>query len=373
MNIFLNKLLNTFLHIYNKNINNKILFFILFIVSILFFLVYKTRLLLYKTKALKSYTLPAYVVSIGNITSGGTGKTTLAIEAAKHFLSNGHKVAILTRGYTGKFENKVVLVSDGKEIVSNPEICGDEAYLIAKNVPKAFVFCGKDRIRSGNAAIKLGANVLILDDGFQYLKLNRNENILVIDSYNPFDNFHLLPCGILRELPDSIDRATSIVISNSDCKKIKENDVRYINKFGSGKLIAKTYYKINELISLNTKKVLNISDAKGLNVIACCGIGNPTSFLDLLSRNEINIKTQLIYPDHHNFTYGDIEQIIKLAQKYNVENIIITEKDSVKIEDLCQGTPLSFWFTKIEIVWQTPNLFEELVTEKNLSKANSQV
>lgn len=371
MNIFLNKLLNIFFHIYNKNKKNKIFFFILFIASIIFFIIYKIRLLLYKINVIKSYSLPAYVVSIGNITSGGTGKTTLSIEAAKYFLSSGYKVALLARGYTGKFENEVVLVSDGREILSNPEACGDEAYLIAKNVPKALVLCGKDRIRSGNAAIKLGANVLILDDGFQYLKLNRNENILIIDSYNPFDNCHLLPCGMLREFPDSITRSTSIIISNSDYKEIKENDIRFINKFGSGKPIAKTYYKINELISLNTKKILKISDAKGLNVIACCGIGNPTSFLDLLSRNEIIIKTQLIYPDHHNFTYGDIEQIVKLAQKYNVENIITTEKDSVKIEELCQGTPLSFWFTKIEIVWQTPNLFEKLFIKHSLSKANS--
>lgn len=353
-----NILLNKFLHTYNKNKNNKIFQTFLFICSIFFLFVYKVRLLLYKLKVLKTYSLEAYIISIGNLTSGGTGKTPLTIEAAKHFLSLGKKVAVLSRGYNSKSKGEVILVSDGTDLLADYEHCGDEAYLIAKKVPKAIVFSGKDRIKSAKSAIKLGAEVLILDDGFQYLKLTRNQNILVIDSYNPFDNECLLPQGKLRELPDSIKRATGIIISNSNLNKLKDKDFDKIRKNAQNISLAKIFYKITELISLNTKRILNIKDTKGLNVIACCGIGNPQSFLDLLKRNEINVESYLIYPDHHRYIFSDIEQMVKLAKKYNIENIVTTEKDAVKIESLCEAIPVNFWAVKIDILWETANLFK---------------
>lgn len=355
-----NILLNKFLHTYNKNKNNKILQVILSICSLFFLLAYKTRLLLYKLNILRKIAVPVYVISIGNLTSGGTGKTSLTIEASKHFLSLGKKVAVLSRGYNSKSEGEVILVSDGTDLLADYEHCGDEAYLIAKKVPKAIVFSGKDRIKSAKSAIKLGAEVLILDDGFQYLKLTRNQNILVIDSYNPFDNECLLPQGKLRELPDSIKRATGIIISNSDLNKLKDKDFNKIKKYGQNLPLVKISYKITELISLNTKRILNIKDTKGLNVIACCGIGNPQSFLDLLKRSEIDITSYLIYPDHHKYVFYDVEQMVKLAKKYNIENIVTTEKDAVKIESLCEATPINFWAVKIDVLWEGENLFEKL-------------
>lgn len=359
MEIYFHKLLNISLNIYHKNKDNKILQLILFIASIFFFIAYKIRLFLYKVKIIKTYSLPAYVISIGNISSGGTGKTSLTIEIAKYFLSHNAKVAILSRGY-GSSNKDVTLVSDGVDILTDYETCGDEAYLIAKKVPKALVFSGKDRVKSGGAAIKFGAEVLILDDGFQYLRLNRNENILLLDNYNPFDNYCLLPAGKLRELPDSMKRASSIIISNSNINKLEDKDFNTVRKFTSNKPLGKIYYNIHQLVSLNTKKTLSIEDVRGLTSIACCGIGNPQSFLDILKRNEIDIKSYLFYPDHYSYKYTDIEQMITLAKKYGTENIIVTEKDAVKIEDLCQASPINFWMTKIDTILETPNLFENI-------------
>ncbi len=363
-----NKLLNIFINIYNKNRNNKLFSLLLYISSLVFFLLYKTRLFLYKIKILKTTTLPAYIISIGNITSGGTGKTPISIETAKYFMSLGHKVAILTRGYNTNQEDKVTLVNDGTELLTDYENCGDEAYMIAKNLPNALVISGKDRIRSAKAAIKLGAGVIILDDGFQYIKLNRNENILMIDSYNPFDKNRLIPLGKSRECPDSISRATSIILSNSDRTHISEKDLNTIKKYAKQIPVGKISYKIKELISLNTKRVLNISSAKGLEAIACCGIGNPQSFIDLLKRNEIKITDYIIYPDHYNYQFEDIEKMIKVCKEYNTENIIISEKDAVKITDLCQAAPISFWSTKIEVLWENSTFFDTIFEKKETIK-----
>lgn len=368
MKTLLNKSLNICLNIYKKNKENKLFNFSLKCFSYIFFVLYKTRLLLYKLKILKTYTLPAYIVSIGNITSGGTGKTPMCIEVGKYFMSINRKIAILTRAYNTNNEDKVTLVSDGLEILVEPEDCGDEAFLIAKNLPKAMVFAGKDRVKTAKAAIRLGAEIVIVDDGYQYLKLNRNENILMIDSYRPFDNRHLLPFGKLRELPDSICRASAIIISNSKSKQLAEADLKTLKKYGDKIPITKTSYKLKELTSLNTKRILKDSEIKNLRAIACCGIGNPESFIDLLKRNEILVLESLIYPDHHKYLYNDIEKMIKLCKSSNTEDIITTEKDAVKIIDLCQAAPINFWAIKIDVSWDEYDFLDKLFQKSSLEK-----
>ena len=370
--MYLNKLLNKFLNIYENNKENKTFLFTLYIASKFFLLAYKARILLYKLKLIKTYSLPAYIVCIGNITSGGTGKTPIAIEIAKYFLSKKSKVAVITRGYNAKLprNDRVSLVSDGNDILIDPENCGEEAYLIAKSVPKALVLVGKDRVKASRAAIKLGAEVLILDDAFQYLRLNRNKDILMIDSYNPFDNGNLLPRGKLRELPDSISRASAIIISNTNSRKLSDYELNTIKKYAKSTPIGKINYRIHQLTALNTKKILSMNEAKGLKCLAFCGIGNPESFIDSLKRNEISILQYKIYPDHYLYEFTDIEKIIRLAKEYKIENIITTEKDAIKIDELCQAAPVTFWMTKLDVLWETPDFLTTLFnsTEGILNK-----
>ncbi|MBI3309429.1 MAG: tetraacyldisaccharide 4'-kinase [Candidatus Melainabacteria bacterium] len=373
MKTFLNKLQIESLHIYKQYKNNFIVNILLQIASYVFLLLYKLRFKLYQFNILKTVKLPAYVVSIGNLTTGGTGKTPVAIELAKYFLNLGHKVAILSRGYKASYNHAdgVLLVSDGEDIVTDYDRAGDEPYLIAKEVPKALVLINKDRVLAGQSAIKLGADVLILDDGFQYLKLHRDENIVLLDSYAPFDNGHLLPRGKLRELPESLIRSTAIIISNCDRKKLQNNELKILDNYSKGLQIEKISYKLNSISGINTKKTLTLKDIKGLKAIACCGIGNPESFLDLLARNEINILSYLAYPDHFDYQYEDIEQMTTLAKKYNVEDIIVTSKDAIKIEDLCQAAPISFWKTNIEVVWDSLNPFNNILQKKDKLKFTS--
>jgi tetraacyldisaccharide 4'-kinase len=345
---------------YNKYSKNKVFQIILYLASILFLICYKARLFLYKWNFLKTTKLNGFVVSVGNITSGGTGKTPTVIELAKYFLHKGKKVAVLCRGYKIKDLNKIILVSDGQEILVDYDICGDEPLLIAKKVPSCMVFVGKDRIKSGRTALRLGANVLILDDGFQYIKLARDKNIAIIDCTNPFDNNHLLPLGKLRELPDSLERSDALILSNYNLSSIKENDLKTLNHYTKNKPAGIIHYEIAEFKSLNTKVTKKPKDMEGLKCIIASGIGNPGAFESLLKQTGINIMSHIKYNDHHLYGDEDITKITKEAQKYNVEDVIVTEKDAIKIEEWCQSEPITYWSANIGLYWNTPGYFDNL-------------
>jgi len=363
--MYLKKLQSESYLIYKKIKNIFFIKILLSICSIFYFLAYKTRLILYKLCILKTYKVSSLVISIGNLTCGGTGKTPLTIEIAKYLINKGYKVAILSRGYKRKISNEGnrenILVSDGEEVLADYERGGDEPYLIAKNVPKAIVLSGADRTLTSRSAIKLGAEILILDDGFQYLKLDRNENILIIDKEKPFDNGYLLPAGELRELPDSIQRATAIVLSNSKNNNSTTN-INGITKYTNDKPILEMNYKIKHLKGINIVKTINPQELKDKRIIAFSGIGNPKSFNDSLLKIGLKIDEHRIFPDHHNYDFNDISKILDSAKKQNIENIITTEKDAIKIEFLCEGAPVTFWQSMLEISWNTNDPFEKLLS-----------
>ncbi len=370
--MYFKKLQNELFLIYKKI---KHIFFIKLLLStgsIFYFLAYKTRLLFYKLGLLKTWKVSSIVISIGNITCGGTGKTPLTIEIAKHLISKGFKVAILSRGYKRKItDNKSkrnILVSDGEEILADAERSGDEPYLIAKSIPKAIVLSGRDRIQTAQSAIKLGAQVLILDDGFQYLKLHRDENILILDEENPYDNGYLLPAGELRELPDSIKRATAIVLSNSKDIVLKTNTLNKIKEYAINKPIIKMSYRIKKLKGIDIVKTINPDEIKDKKIIIFSGIGNPQSFSNSLTEAGFNIIEHIIFSDHYNYESEDISKIVNIAKKYNIENIITTEKDAVKIEHLYEWAPVTFWHSVLEVTWNTSNPFEKILSKTNVTQ-----
>ena len=372
--MYFKKLQNELFLIYKKI---KPIFFIktlLSLGSIFYFLGYKTRLLLYTLGILKTKKLSPIVISIGNLTCGGTGKTPLTIETARYFITKGYKVAILSRGYKRRITiKKNILVSDGEEILADYETSGDEPYLIAKSVPKAIVLSGTDRIQAAQSAIKLKAQILILDDGFQYLKLYRNENILVLNGEKPFDNNYLLPAGELRELPDSIERATAIVLSNPKSTESKINVLNKIKRYTDSKPIVEMTYKIKKLKGINIVKTINPSEIKDKRIIAFSGIGNPSLFNNSLTEAGLNIFEHIIYADHYDYDFKDLNQIIDAAKKQNIEDIVTTEKDAVKIEYLCESVPITFWHSVLEVTWNTSNPFKEILTSINIPEKHTEV
>lgn len=360
---YFTKLQDIFLHIYRTSKENKFFKIILTVPSFLYLISYKLRFILYKLNIVKSYKLSAYVISIGNITAGGTGKTPVTIELAKYFLNKGYKVAVLSRGYKRKQTNQkgTILVSDGQELLADFDVSGDEPYLIAKKVPKAIVLVNNDRRGAGISALKLGAEILILDDGFQHLRLKRDENIVLLNSEKPFDNGHLLPKGYLRELPDSIKRATAVLLLNTNGSISSENlnKIKDLITYKDKPLISFSY-RIKQLNALNIKKSIGLAEAKSKNMkfIAFSAIANPQSFTDTLKRHGLNILEHIAFEDHHLYNYDDIKKVLQSAQHNKTEDIITTEKDAVKIETLCEASPATFWASEIELVWDTINPFD---------------
>ena len=332
--------------------------------SIIYFLLYKVRLLLYSVKILKKNKLSVPIISIGNLTCGGTGKTPTTIELGKYLLNKGYKVGIISRGYKrnhNKFDiNKNILVSDGHEILVDYEICGDEPYLIANKLPKAIVVVNNNKLKACEASIKLGANILILDDGYQYIKLIRENDIVIIDSQKPIDNGYLLPLGLLREPIEEVKRATGIILSNcNDPKNISERLER-LKPYIDGKPIISMFYKIVNLKALNIIKNISCNNFNE-KVIIVSGIGNPGSFIQSIKEAKINAVKSIEYQDHYNYTFEDMKDILETAQKYNVEDVLTTEKDSIKIVDLCQALPLTFWACETELCFNTEDPFERLI------------
>src|SRR2546426_4705485 len=210
--------------------------FFLALLSKVFALLVKLRRFLYNVRLLRDSTLGVQVIAIGNLTVGGTGKTPVVEKFARELRDQGRNVAILSRGYRSKpapihqwLLNKLLLrddttpprvVSDGKSLLLDSEMAGDEPYMLASNLKDVVVLVDKDRVKSGRYAIeKFGCDTLLLDDGFQYWKLRgRRQDIVLIDRQQPFGNERLLPRGTLREPPSNLARASTIFITKSDGK-----------------------------------------------------------------------------------------------------------------------------------------------------------
>src|SRR5574340_301022 len=207
---------------------------LLYLMSKAFQVVVKARRFLYNVRILRDSTLGVQVIAIGNLTVGGTGKTPVVEKFARELRDQGRNVAILSRGYRSKpapvhqwFLNKVLfrddttpprVVSDGKSLLLDSEMAGDEPYMLASNLKDVVVLVDKDRVKSGRYAIeKFGCDTLLLDDGFQYWKLRgRRQDIVLIDRQQPFGTERLLPRGTLREPPSHLARANTIFITKSD-------------------------------------------------------------------------------------------------------------------------------------------------------------
>lgn len=364
MQTYSNKLQKKFLLIYERYKNNVFLGFFLGIASYIYLIGYKTRLFLYSIRLLKTKDINAVVISIGNLSCGGTGKTPLVIETANYLTKLGYKVAVLSRGYKRINEQKqnTILVSDGEDIISDYQITGDEPLLIAKKTYKSIVLINKNRLQAALAATKLKAEVLILDDGFQYLRLKKDENILLVDASNT--NAHLLPKGNLRELQESMNRASVIAITHS--KEIPNLTLeKKINQYALNKPVIYMNYKVKQISGINIKRILSIEEARKTNFISFCGIANPTSFLTLLKDYGLNILDNRTFIDHNDYDSSDIDEIIKCASRHKAENAITTEKDAIKIEDLSNTVPLTFWKLEVEPIWNVLNPFEILFTNKN--------
>jgi len=326
--------------------------FFLFLASLLYFIGIKAVFFLRQNGILPTAHLEVKVISVGNLTLGGTGKTPLVELIANILTENSRRVAVLTRGY--KLASKVLPKTSMREPLLFEQI-GDEPALLRLKLPQINVLVSPDRIRSGRTAIyNYGADVLLLDDGFQYWALSRDIDILVIDAANPFGNGRLLPRGILREPIESLARANIIVITKANLATPEqiENIKKKIKTFNYDAQIFTSVHKPVKLLEFagcgklqteytqNTELPIDSINAK--DVIAVCGIGDPDCFLKTLKGLGAVVKMSMIFTDHHPYVFSDLEAISAICMQAGVKTVVVTAKDMIKLKPLIQRHALAF-------------------------------
>jgi len=314
-----------------ESFSRRVLLFPLYLISLLYRSVIHSRYVLYMTGFLKSYTLPCKVVSVGNITLGGTGKTPTALYLAQLFQQQGMRTAVLSRGYRGKSSEKVAVVSDGEEIFLSPLDAGDEPFLLSQALPGVPVIIGKNKACSGRYAVEhFSSEVVILDDGFQHLKLKRDVDILLLDLNYGFGNGYLLPRGILREPLSQISRAQLVLLT----KKTERAGTHWLEKeiaaLHPGARIFFADYRIQCITTLKDEKTIEPGHLKGKKVLALSAIANPRYFSYLLREGGISVTEEWKLPDHHYYTAKEAGSLESYLNRIDV--IITTEKDSVKMD-----------------------------------------
>ncbi len=347
--------------------------------SKLFQIAIKTRRVLYDVRILRDSTLGVQVIAIGNLTVGGTGKTPVVEKFARELTDQGRTVAILSRGYRSKprpfhewLLNKLLLrsdttpprvVSDGKSLLLDSEMAGDEPYMLASNLKDVVVLVDKDRVKSGRYAIeKFGCDTLLLDDGFQYWKLRgRRKDIVLVDCQQPFGNERLLPRGTLREPPSHLARASTIFITKSDGNTAELR--RRINQLNPTAGIIECIHHPLYLEDVFTGSQVSLDVIQGRRIAALSGIAQPESF----EKSLVNLGGDLVYSrkfaDHHRFTQLEVLKAINRSKQKLAEAIITTQKDAVRFPKI-DRRDLPIYFMRVEIkILSGANDFQDCVRQ----------
>jgi len=300
--------------------------------SALYGAVTRTHLALYQRGAFRTVKLERPVISVGNITAGGTGKTPLVEWVAKTLAREGKRVCILTRGYGRRNPRAQVVVSDGQTILATPSEAGDEPFLLANNLlGSAAVICNADRVSAGRYAIEtFGSECFVLDDGFQHFRLARDLNIVTIDATNPWGGGRLLPYGRLREPISGLSRADCIVLTRCD----QATDIPPICELRP--------------VFESTMEVVRPPQIEG-PVGSFCAVGNPESFFEQVRKHGYELVFEKAFTDHHWYTQHDINNLIKAVNETGAKSLITTAKDAVKLHSLSFSLPLHVLEVEIAI------------------------
>jgi tetraacyldisaccharide 4'-kinase len=337
---------------------------LLYACSKLFQVGVKIRRTLYNFRIFRDSTLGVQVIAIGNLTVGGTGKTPVVEKFARELRDEGRNVAILSRGYRSKptpvhewMLNKLFfrddttpprVVSDGKSLLLDSEMAGDEPYMLASNLKDVVVLVGKDRVKSGRYAIeKFGCDTLLLDDGFQYWRLRgRRLDIVLIDRQQPFGNERLLPRGTLREPPSHLARASTIFITKSDGNTTALR--RRIAEVNPTAGIIECIHHPLYLEDVFTGQRLGLDYLPRRKVASLSGIAQPESFEQSLVKLDAELVYSKRFADHHRFSQQEILNAINRSKKRQAEAIITTQKDAVRFPKI-DRRDLPIYFMRVEI------------------------
>ena len=336
---------------------NALLAFLKF-ASFLFAAAVSVRYFLYRTGILRRYPLGIQVISIGNVTAGGTGKTPVTEIFARTLAAAGRKVAILSRGYRRKeaplwrrlFTQVVeppLVVSDGRHVLLDSETGGDEPYMLASNLPGVAVVVDRNRVKAGRYAIKrLGCDTLILYDGFQYQKLKHSLEVVLVDATNPFGNGNMLPRGILREPVRNLARADIIFLTKcrGDVSAVR-NEIR---KYNESAEIVECNHSPRVLKDVWSREEFPLSWLQGKTVCTLSGVASPRGFEDSLRRLGAKVVWCERYADHHRYAPSEILYALNRTADMGADALITTEKDAVRFPRF-ETTPVKCLYLRIAI------------------------
>ena len=327
----------------------------------------QARLALYRSRFFRSHSHGVPVVSVGNLTVGGTGKTPVVEMLARALQQGGRRVAILSRGYKsvpkplllrlvdGVVRRKSLftprVVSDGVSLLLDSRTAGDEPFMLANNLRGVVVLVDRDRVKSGIHAIEeFGSDVLLLDDGFQYVKMRHSLEIALIDRQAPFGNEYMLPRGTLREPPENLRRATHIFITKCDGS---DNSalIRRIRRHNRTAGIIECTHRPKHLKDFVTGEVRPLEALKGLKIGALSGIAVPESFEQALVDLGADLQLTQSYADHHRYSLKEIERFVRRCARRNLDAVVTTEKDAVRIPRIPDPeVPILYMRVEIEIL-----------------------
>ena len=331
-----------------------------FILSQFYYLAIKLRRLIYRIGIIPQTKIPCTVISVGNITWGGTGKTPAVAMIVKLLGEMGKRVTVLSRGYGRRYKkSEISVVSDGKRVILSCWEAGDEPYLLSKNLPDVPVIIGKNRIKSGKYAIeRFASEVVVLDDGFQYWPLNRDIDIVTIDSLNPYGNGYLIPRGPLREPISHLLRADIFLLTRANLVSRKDLDriIGDLERFNPHSIILESVHRPRYLESFFSGEKKGLDFIKDRRVVAFSSIGNPYSFEKTLEELGAKIVKIFQFPDHYNYNRSDLREI-ESACRTGLEKgeviAVTTEKDGVRLERIISPEAdrvfWEIWILKVEL------------------------
>ena len=313
----------------------------------------------YEKKILSTKSLNCKVISIGNITVGGSGKTPTVEYLSNLLQSKGYKVGIISRGYKRKSKSTLI-VTDGKKKPKSWEHVGDEPFLLAHKLVNIPIVVGTSRYKAGSMMIeKFQPDVILIDDGFQHLSLHRDLDIVLVNSKDKKSDHKLIPAGKLREPISNLTRADLIIVTKSNIHQPSNYLINQIESFDRP-----TIYNELQIVSLlqnDSNKITKLDIIANKKVYLFSALGDNESFKKIMGNTHAKIVGHSQYPDHYHYTLDDLDDIEKKATKCNAEFLITTEKDLVKIN--YQYNKMNIYAVRMKMLFRPENLFSEYIEE----------
>ena len=337
---------------------------VLLALSKVYLAIVQTRLALYRSRILRPHSHGCLVISVGNLTVGGTGKTPVVEMLARALRDGGRRVAILSRGYKSvprpfllRLSDKLTrhkslfiprVVSDGVSLLLDSRTAGDEPFMLANNLRGVVVLVDRDRVKSGIFAIReFRSDTLILDDGLQYIKMRHGLEIVLVDRQSPFGNEHMLPRGTLREPPHNLARATHIFLTKCDGSDNSDliERIRLHNRTAD---IIECTHRPKHIKNFATGETKPLEFLKGLKIGSLSGIAVPESFENALRSLGAELELTQSYTDHHRYSVNEVERFVRRCARRNLDAVLTTEKDAVRIPRL-PDSELPIYYMRVEI------------------------